>query len=110
MPENGEVIIVVSGTFDYSGTGRRDALYRWHIGKNDHISPCETHKTEGRRYAFVIDGECHLPVEKSRSKQLYVYHHKVGEKGTIKFRINDNLTHDNKGELSLRIFAKPDGS
>ena len=105
-----EVIIVVKGSFIYSGRrppGEQDAKYRFggRYGSDKVCLPCED-KTKAS-VSFQIDGDYREPMKEDFPSHTYVYVWKVPSNGEITFKIADDNYTDNRGGLEVSVFRQP---
>ena len=107
-----EVVVVVTGTFIYSGRrkppGEQDAKYRFggRYGSGKACLPCEDKKNA--RLSFQIDGDYREPMKEDFASHTYVYTWKVAPNGEITFKVADEDYADNSGdELKATIFKQP---
>ena len=110
-----EVVVVVTGTFIYSGRrkppGEQDAKYRFggRYGTGKACLPCEDKKDA--RLSFQIDGDYREPMKEEFASHTYVYTRKVAPNGEIMFKVADEDYTDNSGdELKVTIFKQPERS
>ncbi len=108
-----DVIIVVTGSFIYSGRrrppGEQDAKYRFRgrfgYGSDKVCLPCDDKRNA--RLSFQIDGDYHEPVKEDSASHTYVYRWKVPANGEVTFKIADEDYADNSGGLEASIFKLP---
>ncbi len=113
-PEACDYLLVVSGVFAYSSTGRQDALRRWHDPLVYDFEPlctgCGVDELEAL-VAFVIDDKPRRPIAECPLASTYVYH-VVPEDGAVHVAINDYSVSfsnprydDNTGGLELALYT-----